>query len=82
MASNAPHGAPPHSACHSWKVTVTLPDGSRGRHYGVYPNGATAILRAMDLFPSAWSISARRLSPAQPHPHPHHQPHHHPERRA
>lgn len=40
-------------------VTITMQDGSRGRHHGIYANGCDAIVRALDLFPSAARISAR-----------------------
>lgn len=57
----APH-APPLRTVHTWRVTVVMPDGSRDRHHGIYPHGCAAIERAMDLFPTACRISARRLS--------------------
>lgn len=51
---------------HTWRVTIVMPDGSRGRHYGIYANGCAAIERAMDLFPTAARISARCLNRARP----------------
>lgn len=40
-------------------VTITMQDGSRGRHHGIYANGCDAIVRALDLFPGVARISAR-----------------------
>lgn len=42
-------------------ITIAMPDGSRGRHHGLYANGCTAILHALELFPDARYVSARRL---------------------
>ena len=42
-------------------ITIGMADGSRGRHHGLYVNGCTAILAALDLFPDARYVSARRL---------------------
>jgi hypothetical protein len=44
-----------------WRVTITMPDGSRGRHYGIYASGFDAVMIAMDYFPTARRISAWRL---------------------
>lgn len=53
-----------HTTLRPWLVTITLRDGSRGQHLGVYPHGCAAIVRAMDLFPKAARISARCVRPA------------------
>lgn len=52
----------PHNAGHkAWRVKITMPDGSSGRHYGWYADGCAAVVRALDLFPAARGISARCL---------------------
>ncbi len=43
-------------------IVITMPDGSQGEHNGLYSDGFDACICAMDLFPSAQRISARRLS--------------------
>lgn len=45
----------------TYLVTITMPDGSQGQHHGPYEDGFLAIIRAIDLFPEAHRISARRL---------------------
>jgi hypothetical protein len=42
-------------------VTITMQDGSQGRHVGIYPSGSDAVIAAMSTFPDAKRISARRL---------------------
>ncbi len=42
-------------------IEITMPDGSQGEHNGLYSDGFEAVIRAMDLFPEAHRISARRL---------------------
>ena len=54
---------------YSFRVVVQMRDGSRGRHYGIYPNGCAAIVRAMELFPLAARISAKCLT-QKTHTHP------------
>lgn len=44
----------------SYLVTITMPDGSQGRHQGLYSDGCAAIIYALERFPEAHSISARR----------------------
>lgn len=44
-------------------VTITMADGSKGKHCGDYASGCDAILSALLLFPSARRISALRLMP-------------------
>lgn len=41
-------------------VQITMPDGSKGRHHGLYPSGCDAVICALDAFPDAKRISARR----------------------
>lgn len=45
----------------AYLVTIRMADGSRGRHRGLYRDGCSAVVRALELFPQARSISARRL---------------------
>lgn len=42
-------------------LQITMPDGSQGRHDGLYSDGFDAVIHAMDLFPQAHHISARRI---------------------
>jgi hypothetical protein len=46
------------------KVTIVMPDGSRGKHVDEYPNPAIAFKRAQRAFPSALRIAVIRLSKA------------------
>lgn len=46
----------------TYLICITMPDGSQGRHHGLYADGFDAIVYAMDAFPQARRISARRLS--------------------
>ena len=41
-------------------VRIVMPDGSAGEHHGLYPSGCDAVLFALDIFPEARRISARR----------------------
>lgn len=43
-------------------IQITMPDGSQGQHNGLYSDGFAAVITAMDLFPEAHRISARRLA--------------------
>lgn len=44
-----------------YQVTITMPDGSQGEHYGVYEDGFAAVIAAIGAFPQARRVSARRL---------------------
>jgi hypothetical protein len=46
----------------SYLITITMADGSQGRHRGLYADGFDAVIQAMELFPQAHRIAARRLS--------------------
>jgi hypothetical protein len=46
----------------AYLITIVMPDGSRGMHNGLYEDGFEAVLRAIDLFPAAKRIAARRLA--------------------
>jgi hypothetical protein len=41
-------------------VRIVMPDGSAGEHHGLYACGVDAVLFALDIFPDARRISARR----------------------
>ena len=43
------------------QVNITMADGSRGCHHGLYACTIDAVVRALDLFPSACKISVRAL---------------------
>lgn len=47
---------------HKYIVQITMPDGSRGQHEGIYHDAFEASAPAIDLFPGALRITARRLS--------------------
>ena len=47
---------------HSYHITCTRDDGSQGEHCDLYPDGADAGLRAIELFPDAYKINVLRLS--------------------
>lgn len=38
------------------KVTITMPDGSKGDHEGKYADTVDATVRALELFPEARKI--------------------------
>lgn len=43
-------------------ICITMPDGSRGMHSGLYADGFDAIMTALDHFPDAKCISAKRVN--------------------
>lgn len=45
----------------TYLINITMIDGSQGRCYGLYSDGFEAVIQAMDNFPDACRISARRL---------------------
>lgn len=45
----------------SYLIHITMPDGSQGRHHGLYTDGFEAVIHAIEHFPDAKRISARRL---------------------
>lgn len=44
----------------AYLVAITMCDGSRGRHIGLYTDGCSAIISALDHFPDARRVSAMR----------------------
>jgi hypothetical protein len=42
-------------------ITITMPDGSQGQHYGLYQDGFEANMFALETFPDAKRIVAQRL---------------------
>jgi hypothetical protein len=46
----------------TFRITITMPDGSQGRCMGIYSDGFAAVIDVMTTFPDAKRISARRLS--------------------
>lgn len=44
-----------------YEITITMADGSRGRHSGLYADGFDAVIQAIERFPQARRIAARRL---------------------
>lgn len=44
----------------SCRVVITMPDGSRGEHEGMYPNLEAAVDRAIELFPEGEVIAFAR----------------------
>jgi hypothetical protein len=65
MATDAAPVTAPRRSSRSWRITIVMPDGSRGHHTGIYPDGCSAVLHAMDLFPEAWRVSAKPLTMTQ-----------------
>lgn len=47
-----------------YHVTITMGDGSQGKHCDLYHDGAAAAMRAAELFPEAAKIDVLRLSTA------------------
>lgn len=45
----------------TYLIEITMGDGSKGRHYGLYSDGFEAVIQAIEHFPQAHRISARRL---------------------
>jgi len=45
----------------TYKICITSPDGTCLTCYGIYSDGFTAVIAAIDNFPTAQRISARRL---------------------
>jgi hypothetical protein len=46
---------------HPYLIKITMPDGSQGQHHGLYADGFDAVISAINHFPAATRISARRL---------------------
>lgn len=42
-------------------VVIVMSDGSKGEHEGNYEDGFDAVINALEAFPEARRISARRL---------------------
>ena len=42
-------------------VTIVMADGSRGQHHGLYRDGCSAAVQALDHFPDAKRVAARRV---------------------
>ncbi len=45
----------------SYLIQITMPDGSVGLHNGLYVDGFEPVIYALEHFPDAHRISARRL---------------------
>lgn len=41
-------------------VRIVMPDGSAGEHHGLYRTGFDAVILALEFFPTARRVSARR----------------------
>jgi hypothetical protein len=46
---------------HKYLIRIVMPDGWASEHYGLYPDGCAAVIRALELYPGAKRISARWL---------------------
>lgn len=44
----------------SCRVVITMPDGSRGEHEGMYPDLEAAVDRAIELFPDGEVVAFAR----------------------
>lgn len=47
----------------TYRIRITMPDGSQGRCYGLFSDACSAILQVLDDFPQAKSISAQKVNP-------------------
>lgn len=45
----------------TYLILITMCDGAQGQHSGLYADGFDAVIYALDTFPDARRISARRL---------------------
>ncbi|TXT37397.1 MAG: hypothetical protein FD135_3628 [Comamonadaceae bacterium] len=45
----------------TYRITITLADGTQGRSLGLYSDGFAAVIDVMTTFPDAHRISARRM---------------------
>ena len=54
-------GRPSAARPHAYLTLITMADGSQDQHHGLYADGFAAVITAMETFPSAQRISARRL---------------------
>lgn len=45
----------------TYRITITLHSGQQARFLGIYTDGFRAVIAAIDNFPTAQRISARRL---------------------
>lgn len=45
----------------TYQLTITMPDGSQGKAYGIFSSSCAAVIQVMDDFPNAKRISARRM---------------------
>ena len=46
----------------TYRIRITMDDGSFGEHYGIYRDSFSATVRALQLFPQARSVSAISLA--------------------
>lgn len=44
-----------------FRITITMPDRSRGRCTGIFRDGFEAVVQALADFPGAASVSAMRI---------------------
>ncbi|MGJ7605455.1 hypothetical protein ACSFA7_14045 [Variovorax sp. LT1R20] len=42
-------------------ISITMPDGSCGKHSGLYEDGFAAVMTTLEHFPDAKRISAMRV---------------------
>ncbi len=45
----------------TYQIIVTMPDGQQNKHTGIFECGVDAAIDAMEKFPEARRISARRI---------------------
>lgn len=41
-----------------YRITITMPDGSKGRCYGIFTDGFEAVIQVQADFPEAKKVSA------------------------
>ena len=55
-------GRPSAARPHAYLTLITMANGSQGHYHGLYADGFAAVITAMETFPAAHRISARRLA--------------------
>jgi hypothetical protein len=56
---DAPNAVAAQPALLPCRVVIRMPDGSMGRHKGLYPDALGALQRALSLFPDAQAVHVR-----------------------
>ena len=46
----------------TYRIRITMPDGSVSRHFGLYADGFEAVIQALTDFPGAMRIGVLRMT--------------------